>query len=258
MECYKLANEYDETEEENTRYWTDGKKVFYKSSEIKGADIESFIHFPGYVGYAKDKNTVYRDSKRFKEADKDTFEVLNFNYAKDKSNVWTLIGKIENVDAGTFEVCDSGKYSLGHHVKNGKWYELFVSYGFGKDKNNVYYYDTLGKPKILKNAIPESFVSLDDGYFGYDENTVFCKYNKLNKANPKTWKLYKVGYFYSKDKYIYYFNRIIKDADVETFEIIENVPSSDLVFQYAKDKNNYYNNDDIITREEFEKELEKK
>jgi hypothetical protein len=27
------------------------------------------------------------------------------------------------------------------------------------------------------------------------------------------------------------------------------------VFQYAKDKNNYYNNDRIITKEQFEKEL---
>jgi hypothetical protein len=197
-----------------------------------------------------DKNHCYSGSYRLRGVDVKTFKVLNMTYAKDKFNVWTLIGKVEGADAETFEVCDSGKYSLRKNIKNGKMYVSFVPYGFGKDKNNVYYYDTLGKPKLLKNAIPGTFVSLGDGYFGYDENTVFCKYNKLNKANPKTWKLYKIGYLYSKDKYIYYLTRIIKDADVETFEIIENIPSEELVFQYAKDKNNYYNNDNIITKKQ--------
>jgi hypothetical protein len=256
MEGYELANGFDETDVEHTRYWTDGKNVFFGSNEIKQADPDSFMQYPGYIAYAKDKNNVYRESKLFKEADKETFEVLNFTYAKDKLNVWIMIGKIENVDAETFEACDDGKYSQGKHIKNGKWYESFVPYSFGKDKNNVYYYDTLGKIKILKNVISKTFVSLNDGYFGYDENTVFCKHNRLNKANPKTWKLYKDGYLYSKDKYIYYLNRIIKDADLETFEIVE-INKNGYIPQYAKDKNNYYNNDTIITKEKFENELEK-
>jgi hypothetical protein len=252
MDGYKLATEFDETIE-NGLYWTDGKKVYFRHYEIKGADIESFLQYPGY--WAMDKNHCYSGSGRLRGADVKTFRVLNMTYAKDKFNVWTLIGKVEGADAETFEVCDSGKYSLGKNIKNGKTYESFVPYGFGKDKNNVYYYDTVGKPKLLKNAISETFVSLGDGFFGYDENTVFCTYNKLNKTNPKTWKLYKTGYLYSKDKCIYYLNRIIKDADVETFEIIEQNVEFGLPFQYAKDKNNYYNNDDIITKQQFEKEL---
>ena len=54
----------------------------------------------------------------------------------------------------------------------------------------------------------------------------------------------KDGYFYSKDKYIYYFNRIIKEADAETFEVIVNKNKE----QYAKDKNHYYRCE-LITEE---------
>jgi hypothetical protein len=252
MESYKLAMEFDETVE-NGSYWTDGKKVYFRHYEIKGADIESFLQYPGC--WAIDKNHCYSVSSRLNGADVKTFKVLNYTYAKDKLNVWTLGGKIKDADAETFEACDSGRYSLGKKRRNNKFYEIYVPYGFGKDKNNVYYYNFDGKPNIIKSASPETFVSLGDGYFGYDSDGVFCEIKKLNKANPKTWKLYKTGYLYSRDKFIYYLNRIIKDADVETFEIIENVPSVDLVFQYARDKNNYYNNDRIITKEEFEKEL---
>jgi hypothetical protein len=55
-----------------------------------------------------------------------------------------------------------------------------------KDKSNVYYYGFEGKPKVLTNASSETFVSLNDGCFGYDSRNVFYKIYKLNKADPKT------------------------------------------------------------------------
>jgi hypothetical protein len=255
IEGYKLADNFDETNE-NGLYWTDGKKVYFRHYEIKGADIKSFLQYPGC--WAIDKNHCYTVSDRIRDADKETFQPLNYTYAKDKLNVWTLGGKIKDVDAETFEVCDSGKYSLGNNIEKGKRYEIFVPYGFGKDKNNVYHYDYSGKPNIVKNASPNTFVSLGDCVFGYDENNVYYKQNKLNKANPKTWKLFKTGYLYSKDKYIYYLNRIIKDADLETFEIIEQNVEFGLPFQYARDKNNFYNNDNIITKEKYEEDIKEK
>ena len=173
MESYKLANSYDKTNDEMTRYWTDGENAFFKNSEIKKVDVESFVQYPSYIGYAKDKNNVYIKEKIFKEADVDTFEVLNYAYAKDKINVWTMIGNIENVDAKTFEACDDGKHFNGETKINGKLHKTFIPYSFGKDKNNVYYYDTVGKVKIVKNAVSKTFVSLNDGYFVYDEQSVF-------------------------------------------------------------------------------------
>ena len=246
---YKLAQEFDETVE-NGLYWTDGGKIYFRHYEIKGADIETFLQ--SHTLWAMDKNHCYLGADKIKEADIKTFQALNFTYAKDKFNVWTLGGKIKDVDAETFEVCDSGKYSLGNNLRKGKKYESFVPYGFGKDKNNVYHYDFSGKPNIVKNALPNTFVSIGDCVYGYDENNVYYKQNTLQKANPKTWKKFKDDYFYSIDKKVYYFNRIIKEADLETFEIVEKKVELGKPFQYAKDKNNYYWNDRIITKEEFE------
>ena len=41
----------------------------------------------------------------------------------------------------------------------------------------------------------------------------------LPKANPATWR--KISHFYSKDdKRIYYLNKLIKEVDYNTFEVV--------------------------------------
>jgi hypothetical protein len=263
MNGHKLArkcNEHDET----ALYWTDGKKVYFRLYEIKGADIETFEQFPGC--WAKDKKHCYSGATRLQNSDPTTFEVLNFTYAKDKTNVWTLGGRIPDADPLTFEVCDSGRHSLGPKFKwtpDGKspdrqkiWYESFVPYGYGKDKNSVYYYDFDGKPVVVKKATPSSFRSLGDGYFGYDEKFVFCGHATIPKANPATWGRLREGYYYSKDQgRIYYFNRLIKDADVETFEVVVVPVATGTPLQLAKDKNTGYWNDNPLPHAELEKKI---
>lgn len=258
MKGHKLVTGFN-AHDENALYWTDGKAVFFRGYEIKGADIESFEQFPG--GWAKDKKHCYSGNMKLKNADTLTFEVLNFTYVKDKSNVWTVGGRIPEADIGTFEICDSGKKSLGLSVvkvENGQkaYHENFAPYGFAKDMDNVYYYDFQGKTKIVKKAIPSSFHSLGDGYFGYDEKFVFCGQSVIPKAKPATWRKLHEEYFYSRDENrIYYFNRLIKEADAETFEIVV-VPS---IYgnpsQYAKDKNVGYLNDNTVSLEELEKRV---
>jgi hypothetical protein len=241
MEGYKLNNL-----NENYPFWTDGERVYFLENVIKNADLDSFIVYPEDNEWAKDKKTVYFRSGSYRNADKDTFEALNYIFVKDKQNVWTVNGKIDNVDIKTFEVCDSGKIFLRNAVLDGKLFKVILSTGYGKDKNNVYYYNGNDKykPKTVNGAMPATFVSIGDGYFGYDENFVYFRNKKLKNANPKTWKLFKMGCRYSNDKNIYYDNNIIKEADVETFEIINNT--------FAKDKKNYYNVETIISKEKYE------
>ena len=43
-----------------------------------------------------------------------------------------------------------------------------VPYGYAKDSKAVYYENFVGKIKVLKKADPVTFVSNDDGYFGWD------------------------------------------------------------------------------------------
>jgi hypothetical protein len=256
---HKLAKNFDETDE-NMLYWTDGVKVYFRHYEIKWVDIETFEQYPGCWG--KDKKHCYSGSSVLRGADVRSFKVLNFTYAKDTNHVWALGGKIEGVDANTFEVCDDGRKNNGKiyektpEMAEGIIYDSIVPYGYGKDKSNVYYYGFEGKPKLLKNASSETFVSLNDGCFGYDLKNVFYKTYKLNKADPKTWKKFKDRYYYSRDKnIIYYLNRIIKGADAETFEVAEKTIELFEPPQLARDKNNYYRNDSIIAKEEFEEDL---
>ena len=256
MKGQKPAMEFN-AYDENAFYWTDGKNVFFREMVIKNADIDSFEHFPG--SWAKDNKYCYSGATKIKAADVTTFNVLNFAYAKDKSHVWTLAGLIPQADPETFEVCDSGKKSLGitfYPSNNNKKnrFESFVPYGFAKDLNNVYYYDFQGTAKIIKQANAASFQSLDDGYFGFDEKSVFCGSRVLPKAKPETWNKLQAGYFYSQDSNrIYYFNRLIKEADAASFEIVV-VPSVfETPTQYARDKNHYYFTDQICSKDDFDK-----
>ncbi|WP_291869400.1 DKNYY domain-containing protein [Maribacter sp.] len=229
------------------RYWTDGKDVFHCNSRIKNIDVETFRHFFGV--WAKDKKRCFLGSSILKKADIKTFEVLNLTFAKDKENVWTLGGEIKNVDAESFIVCDDGKMSLGE-------LDLFVPYGFGKDKNNVYYYNYIGKPKVVKKANSENFKSLNDGYFTYDQNFVFCGFTTIPKANPKTWKKLEDKYFYSKDNgKVFYFNKLIKDADYDTFRVVKYSLMSGLPNQYAKDKESGFLNGKRISFEKLIQEV---
>ncbi|UQB69973.1 DKNYY domain-containing protein [Epilithonimonas zeae] len=258
MNELKSYESFDELEEQNI-YWTDSKSVFYRNFQIKSADLESFEHFFGV--WAKDKRNCYSGATKLKDADPNTFSALNMTYAKDKENVWVLAGVINDADANTFEICDSGQHSLGKSLKriNDRKFlhESFVPYGFGRDKNNVYYYDFQGKGKIVKKANAETFVSLNDSYFGHDDKCVFCGISVIPKANPKSWEKFKENYFYSKDRTnVFYFNRQIKDVDVDTFEIVELPRITGTAKQYAKDKFTAYWNDRKISFAELNKEIE--
>ncbi|GAA3770982.1 DKNYY domain-containing protein [Flavobacterium ginsengiterrae] len=258
MKGIKPAEAFNDHEEMGL-YWSDGKLVYFRYYIIKNADLDSFVQFPG--SWAKDKKHCYSMHTRLRNADILTFEILNYTYAKDKNNVWTLAGRIPEADAETFEVCDDGKESTGitfvmseQNIEGTR--ESFLPFGYGKDRNNVYYYDFAPKIKIVKHAIPSSFKSLNDGYFGYDEKSVFCGKSILPKANPNTWKKLEENYFYSKDQNrIYYFNSLLKGADAASFEVVV-VPS---IFktpnQYAKDKNYFYLGGTICSKEEFEKTI---
>jgi len=244
--------------DKSTTFTTDGEKVFYEGLEIPGADLDTFE--PLLAGYSKDKNNVYRNRKKFSGADPLTFQTLNFTYAADSTRVWTLEGLIPEVDRATFETCDDGEFAPGFKqriIDNGKVfdYQVIVPHGFAKDKNHVYYYDYQGKNKIIKSADPTTFVSHNDGFFAHDKNFVFCGIQKLPGANPATWKKLAERLCYSQDgERIYYAHRLMPHADTETFrptivtDDIGNVSNMPI----AKDKNNYYRIDQVISKEEYD------
>lgn len=225
-----------------TMYWIRGKEVLYRYYPLKGADVGSFTFYLGSFG--KDCKHCYCASTRLAGGNGATFRTLNFTYATDGRYVWTMGGKIKDADAESFQVCDDGVYYLNTDAP--------VPHGFGKDKNRVYYYDFEGKPNWVRKASTASFVSLNDGYYGKDDCFVFCGAVTLPKAKVRHWR--KIGGFYSKDDArIYYFNRLIADADYETFEVVNSYGT----LQLAKDKNRFFDTDCVVDESRFQEQLRK-
>lgn len=238
----------------STHYWTDGTAVHWKQYMLKGADPATFQHFPG--SWAKDHKHCYWGNTQLKGADPVSFEALNFTYAKDKTYVWTQAGRITDADASSFVVCDGGRLPMGAYTqKIGDQLvscDLFAPYGFAKDANKVYYYDFRGKAKVVNKADASSFVSLDDGYFGFDQTQVFCGASLLPKAQTKNWQKLHQHYYYSRSEaHIYYLNRLIPGADAETFEVVV-IGSLPAPVQLAKDKFRFYWNDALCFKEKFD------
>ena len=246
---------YDFENKEQDSYWTDNNRVYFRSVIIKNADINSFVVLNRF--FAK------------------YFETLNYCYAKDNRSVWTTGGIVKNIDIKTFEVCDEGirknKYKFSRQEFNdGKMREvkILIPYGYAKDKNNVYYENFSGKPKIVKKANPKTFKSLNNGLFGLDDTLVFYEQSTLKKANPNHWKLIdeEKSLEYSKDeKSIYSYNKEIKNADLETFKLYPIEKSIKLYGQggviegekkiveyYGRDKFNIYNGIKVTTLNEIE------
>lgn len=83
------------TKDKNNFYvctWTgpDLFRISTKCIKIKSVDRESFeiIDNDSYGDYAKDKNNVYYEGIIIKNADNQSFKVLDYRYAKDKNNCY--------------------------------------------------------------------------------------------------------------------------------------------------------------------------
>lgn len=220
-----------------TRYWIRGQTVMYGDDEVRLADAASFRFYLN--GFAKDRKYCYCVGTRLREGSGSTFRALNNCYATDGQFVWALGGRVKDADAASFEVCDDGVNLLGGGPP--------VPHGYGKDRTRVYYYDFDGTPNWVRKATPASFQSFNDGHFARDSQFVFCGTATLPGAKPDAWRRID-GYYSKDDRRIYYFNRHIKAADYASFEV---VAGAEDFAQLARDKNNLYINDEIVTTEQF-------
>lgn len=218
-----------------SNYWNNSGRIYFRHYPVKGADAESFRFYPG--AFAKDKKHCYCCDRRLKGANPLTFRALNYTYFKDDKSVWSLGGKVKDADSETFTVCDEGYLMLTSSL---------IPHSFGKDKKKVFYYDFDGITNWVRQANPETFVSLGDGYFGKDDDFVFFGRAVIPKAKVQSWR--KIGGFYSKDdSRIFYMNRLIKIADFDSFEFTETQ-----IVQLAKDRNHYYWNENVISKDKYD------
>ena len=216
--------------------------VYSGKNKLGNVDRDSFKYIGGR--YIKDKNKIYSarwivlneddlyDIKILENVDKNTFENIGESYSKDKNNVYFNDEKIEGIDPKTFKLIDN----------------FFV-----KDKNNICY-----NGENLKNISPVEFQTLyisknanvtyviffknKDGVFKLlIEDPFDSSKNKIVKLNvdKESVKILSKNYYKDKNN-VYCDDKVLKDADLQTFELLEN-EKDEVMYEFAEALENIIN-----------------
>ena len=233
-----------------------GNEMYYLGEKVNIKNPEKFepikISDDKYILYGKDDENIYVVTsdekygyfKAIKNADKDTFEVMekDTRYSKDKNNVYYAgynVVQLQDVDKDSFVIADENAFSY--------------------DKKNVYYagrklndISSNGfKVTRLDNRpnLPINFLNDNKNIYKlidvFDEETGELKSVKTAvvknpKVDSKTFELFDHWENYFRDKNnVYYENELykmslkkIEGADRNSFEILNS--------EFSKDKNNVY------------------
>lgn len=206
--------------------------AFMGSTIIKGADPETFeimyfdedtlqIQQNNMLTFARDKDYLYWEGKRFEGVDPNTLVILGRGFVKDKDAVYFYWRKLEGSDGATFE---------------------FLWSGFARDKNFVYRNNP--EPEIFKGVDPATFEKIDDNYLK-DKNSVYYRQEKIEGSDSLTFEL--LSSSYAKDKNnVYMGGKRIKYADPKTFSFLIHPYQKDGYNSFSKDKNNVYFSGEIV------------
>lgn len=204
---------------EYASYATDKSFVYFGSEKIEGSHGPSFSTFKNAPGYAKDKNQVYFYKKILPQANPETFNPMSTGYSivkagKDHQHVYHDAEIVDGVDAQSFELID-GAYS--------------------KDKNQVYYHF-----KPVENADPDTFSKLEGTHYYQDKSRVFYQQTMLPDSDPQSLRALNrnnsfTGYARD-DKQVYFYEKIVQDADLATFEVTGWFEAKDKNYKYYKDQ----------------------
>ena len=168
--------------------------------------------------FSKDKNSVYRYGKKMKELSSDGLEFVGSNFKNDKDTISFLKTKDKVYALKTRDSKEVYEIvPLNFDVNSFKYSNDDYSYGAGidgyfQDKNGVYYFDIFKLDKLTPNNI----------------------FAKVEGADTSSFVQLTFGYAKDKNK-VYLGDQEIKDADSESFRIIET--SEKIV---VKDKNKIY------------------
>lgn len=165
-----------------------------------------------------DKQRVYRMGFLLRGITPEGFRVHNVVYVGNHQVIYTPSGNAKIEHPESFEVLDDGGVSQGR---------VFPQ-SYGRDKEFVYFFtgstDTRHAVRLKACKNPAAFSVLDWGY-AKDDAHVYCEHSTVKKANPKTFTVLK-DYYACDDKHVYFSSRMF-EADITTFEVLEN--------GYAKD-----------------------
>ena len=274
--------------DKNNLYYFSNGKIEKINLNIDVKSLEFFDDIDSsYSSYIKDRNNVYFiDNKNgkvkiVKNADKNTFQIVNGNYGVDRKNVYYNGEKLDSVGIEGLKIFDD------NYLKDNKnIYEIYttddekikiraiknlnidvasfedISKGiFYKDKNSVYYIDVAGDKQELKKLEGADADTFEPGIFSKDKNSVYVDKQRLEGVSPKGFEILDNDLNFIKDyKNVFYLDRA---EDGITFiprvQNTEGVDVATLEFagghysKYYKDKNNVYFMDNRDGKIKFKK-----
>ena len=280
----KMLELNDFVKDKNNLYYFSNGKINKINLNI---GVNSLVFFDNnsssYSSYIKDRNNVYFvDNKNgkvkiVKNADKNTFQIVNGNYGVDRKNVYYDGEKLDSVgieglkifddsylkdNKNVYEIytIDDGKTKI-RTIKNLNIdvasFENILKEAFYKDKNSVYYVDMTQDKQELKKLEGADADTFEPGIFSKDKNSVYVDKQRLEGVSPKGFEVLDNDLNFIKDyKNVFYLDRAddgitfiprvqnIEGVDVATLEFAGGYYST-----YYKDKNNVYfvdNRDDKI------------
>ena len=233
-----------------------GNEMYYLGEKVNIKNPEKFepikISDDKYILYGKDDENIYVVTsdekygyfKAIKNADKDTFEVMekDTRYSKDKNNVYYAgynVVQLQDVDKDSFVIADENAFS--YNKKN--------VYYAGRKLNDISSNGFKVTRLVNRPNIPINFLNDNKNIYKfieeYEEETGELKSVKTAvvknpKVDSKTFEVFDYWENYFRDKNnVYYENELykmglkkIEGADRNSFEILNS--------EFSKDKNNVY------------------
>lgn len=284
----KVLELNDFVKDKNNLYYFSNGKIEKINLNI---DVNSLVFLDNnnssYSSYIKDRNNVYFvDNKNgkvriVKNADKNTFQIVNGNYGVDRKNVYYDGEKLDSVGIEGLKIFDDNYLKDNKNV-----YEIYTTddekikiraiknlnidvasfenifkEAFYKDKNSVYYVDMTEDKQELKKLEGADADTFEPGIFSKDKNSVFIGNQKLEGVSSKGFEILDNEFNFVKDyKNVYYLDR---ESDGITYKVKVldtkgiDIPSLELLGdsynKYYRDKNNIYFLNDKDDKMEFEK-----
>ena len=284
----KVLELNDFVKDKNNLYYFSNGKIEKINLNIDVKSLEFFDDIDSsYSSYIKDRNNVYFvDNKNgkvkiVKNADKNTFQIVNGNYGVDRKNVYYDGEKLDSVGIEGLKIFDDNYLKDNKNV-----YEIYMTDDekikiraiknlnidvasfedifkevFYKDKNSVYYVDMTEDKQELKKLEGADADTFEPGIFSKDKNSVYVDKQRLEGVSPKGFEILDNDLDFIKDyKNVFYLDRAddgitfiprvqnIEGVDVATLEFAGGYYS-----KYYKDKNNVYFMDNRDGKIKFKK-----
>ena len=272
----KVLELNDFVKDKNNLYYFSNGKINKINLNI---DVNSLVFFDNnsssYSSYIKDRNNVYFvDNKNgkvkiVKNADKNTFQIVNGNYGVDRKNVYYNGEKLDSVGIEGLKIFDDNYLKDNKNVyevyttddekikiraiKNlnidvASFEDIFKE-AFYKDKNSVYYVDRTEDKQELKKLEGADADTFELGIFSKDKNSVYVDKQRLEGVSPKGFEILDNDLNFIKDyKNVFYLDRA--DDGITFIPRVQNTEGVDVATlesvgksffkDYFKDKNNVY------------------